>query len=90
MAKGFYQQRGLDYGETFNPAIKPATIRIAISRVWLICQLDVKNVFLHRVLSQTVFMKQPPGFVDPRRLSHVCKLHRAIYGLKHAPRAWFH
>lgn len=34
-------------------------------------------------------MAQPPGFVDPARPKHVCKLHRSIYGLRQAPRAWF-
>jgi hypothetical protein len=34
-------------------------------------------------------MKQPPGFIDNTRPDQVCKLHKAIYGLKRAPRAWF-
>lgn len=34
-------------------------------------------------------MTQPPGFVDPNYPSHVCKLNKAIYGLKQAPQAWF-
>ena len=34
-------------------------------------------------------MSQPPGYVDPTHLDHVCKLHKAIYGLKQALRAWF-
>lgn len=34
-------------------------------------------------------MQQPPGFVDSEKPDYVCKLQRAIYGLKHAPRAWY-
>ena len=34
-------------------------------------------------------MQQPPGFEDARFPSHVCKLQRALYGLKQSPRAWY-
>jgi histone deacetylase 1/2 len=34
-------------------------------------------------------MQQPPGFEDPRYPQHVCKLQRALYGLKQSPRAWY-
>ncbi|GJY57307.1 ribonuclease H-like domain-containing protein [Tanacetum coccineum] len=38
---------------------------------------------------KTVYMHQPPGFVDSRYSHHVCLLQRSLYGLKQAPRAWF-
>jgi histone deacetylase 1/2 len=51
VVRGCSQQPGVDYGETFSPVIKPATIRtvlsIATSSSWPIHQLDVKNAFLH-------------------------------------------
>ncbi|CAM8882543.1 unnamed protein product [Rhodiola kirilowii] len=34
-------------------------------------------------------MAQPQGFEDPSRPNHVCRLHKALDGLKQAPRAWF-
>ena len=34
-------------------------------------------------------MQQPPGFEDDRYPSHVCKLQRALYGLKQSRRAWY-
>ena len=34
-------------------------------------------------------MAQPPGFIDPAFSNHICKLQKAIYGLKQASRAWY-
>ncbi|GJX11376.1 ribonuclease H-like domain-containing protein [Tanacetum coccineum] len=56
---------------------------------WPIHQLDVKNAFLHGQLSETVYMHQPPGFVDSTHPDYVCHMQRLLYGRKQAPRAWF-
>ncbi|GJU04190.1 ribonuclease H-like domain-containing protein [Tanacetum coccineum] len=74
VANGSNQQHGDDFDETFSPVVKPATIRtvlsLAVSRQWPIHQLDVKNAFLNGDLSKTVYMHQPPGFVDSHYLNH--------------------
>ncbi|GKE15118.1 ribonuclease H-like domain-containing protein [Tanacetum coccineum] len=81
VANGSSQQVGIDCDETFNLVVKPTTIRIvlslALTRHWPIHQLDVKNAFLNGDLSETVYMHQPPGFVDPRYPHHVCRLQRS-------------
>jgi len=86
VARGFTQQEDIDYFETFSPIIKQTTIRlvfsIAVSHNWKIHQLDIHNAFLNGVLTEEVYMKQPPGFVDPTLPSHVCRLHKVIIWFK--------
>lgn len=94
VTKGFHQQAGLDYSETFSPVVKPITIRIiltiALARGWPVRQLDINNAFPNGILKEDIYMEQPPGFDQSNANSSlVCKLHKAIYGMKQAPRAWF-
>ena len=89
MAKGFHQQAGIDYSETFSPVIKPATVRLVLAIVvscnWPLKQLDVSNAFLHGYLKEEFYMQQPLGYVDATQPSYVCKLHKSLYDLKRLP-----
>jgi hypothetical protein len=93
VAKGFKQQYVIDYEETFCPVVKSAPIRIilslAISRGWSITQLDVQNAFLHGILEEEVFMRQPPRYEHKALPNYVYKLDKASYSLKQTPRAWY-
>ncbi|GKA98346.1 retrovirus-related pol polyprotein from transposon TNT 1-94 [Tanacetum coccineum] len=51
--------------------------------------MDVKTIFLNGPLKEEVFVQQPDGFVDPDFPNHVYRLKKALYGLKHALRAWY-
>lgn len=93
VAKGFHQRLGVDYTETFSPVTKPVSFRVilclALSKCWLLRQLDINNAFLKGTLHDDVYMVQPAGFIHPQYPNHVCKLRKALYGLKQAPRAWY-
>jgi len=92
VAKCFTQIQGIDYDETFSPIAMFKSIRIMLAiaafhdyEIW---QLDIKTTFLNGKLDEEVYMVQPQGFEDPKNSSKVCKLQRAIYGLKQASRSW--
>jgi histone deacetylase 1/2 len=86
VATWFKQWYGIEYEDTFSPVIKAATIRlvlsISVSRGWSLRQLDIKNAFLHGVLEEEVYMKQPPGFESSATPNYICRLDKSLYGLK--------
>jgi hypothetical protein len=63
-----------------------ATVRtvivVAASRGWVLRQMDVKNAFLHGELQKEVYLDQPLGYEDMSHLDYVCRLRKALYGLK--------
>lgn len=91
VAKGYSQQEGIDYKETFSPVARYDTIRFLFSLVpaldLKVTQFDRKTAFLHGELEEDVFMEQPDGF-DEDGGWQVCKLQKALYGLKQSPRQW--
>ncbi|GJX19264.1 retrotransposon protein, putative, ty1-copia subclass [Tanacetum coccineum] len=86
--KGYTQTYGIDYEETFSPVAKIKSIRIMLAIAMIhdyeICQMDVKTAFLNEKLTEDVFMAQPEGFENAKYPKRVCKLQKAIYGLKQA------
>jgi hypothetical protein len=52
-------------------------------------QMDVKSVFLNGPLKEEVYVEQPPSFESEEYANYVYKLHKALYRLKQAPRAWY-
>ena len=83
--KGFHQREGIDYTEVFAPVSKHATLRVLLSTVaeqhLALKQLDVKTAFLYGDLTETIYMKQPPGFEEGDK-DKVCRLYKSLYGLK--------
>lgn len=86
VAKGFHQRISHDYNETFSPVTERIILTLVISNNCSLQQLDVNNAFLNGVLEKEVYIQQPSGFEKSDK-QLVCKLNKAIYGLKPAPRA---
>jgi hypothetical protein len=86
VAKGYAQTHGIDYEETFALVAKMATVRVMIVvdalRGWVLHQMDVKNSFLHGELQKEVYLDQPPKYEDMSHPDYVCRLRKALYGLK--------
>jgi Reverse transcriptase (RNA-dependent DNA polymerase) len=93
LVKGYTQTYGLDYQETFAPVVKMNTVRILLSVATnlgcSLSQMDVKNAFLQGILEEKIYMTLPPGHKEGSDPTKVCKLKKAIYGLKQSPRAWY-
>ncbi|GKC58767.1 retrotransposon protein, putative, ty1-copia subclass, partial [Tanacetum coccineum] len=92
VAKGYTQTHKIDYEEAFSLVAKIKSIRKMLAIIafhdYKIWQMDVKTAFLNRKLTEDVFMAQPEGFENAKYPKRVCKLQKAIYGLKQASRSW--
>nr|GEV16882.1 putative ribonuclease H-like domain-containing protein [Tanacetum cinerariifolium] len=93
VVRGYRQEEGLDFEESFASVARMEAIRIflayAAHKSFAVFQMDVKTAFLHGSLKEDMYVCQPKGFIDADPLSHVYKLKKALYGLKQAPRAWY-
>lgn len=93
VAKGCSQRYGVDYQETFSPVVRYSTLRtlmaLAVEFNLEVSHLDVSTAFLHSSISEEIYMEQPEGFRDESQPFKVCKLKKAIYGLKQASREWY-
>ncbi|GJT08916.1 retrovirus-related pol polyprotein from transposon TNT 1-94 [Tanacetum coccineum] len=93
VAKGYRQEEGIDFEESFAPVARLEAVRMFIAyaahKNITIFQMDVKTAFLNGPLKEEVYVSQPEGFIDPEFPDHVYRLKKALYGLKQAPRAWY-
>ncbi|GKE91974.1 retrovirus-related pol polyprotein from transposon TNT 1-94 [Tanacetum coccineum] len=93
VAKGYCQEEGIDFEESFAPVARLKVVRIFVTyaghKNFHIYEMDVNTAFLNGPLKEEVFVSQHDGFVDPDFLNHVYRLKKALYGLKQAPRAWY-
>ncbi|GJS37221.1 retrovirus-related pol polyprotein from transposon TNT 1-94 [Tanacetum coccineum] len=93
VAKGYKQEEGIDFEESFAPVARLEAVRMFIAyanhKNITIFQIDVKTAFLNGPLKEEIYVSQPEGFIDPEFPNHVYRLKKALYGLKQASRAWY-
>nr|GEZ40171.1 hypothetical protein [Tanacetum cinerariifolium] len=87
VVRGYRQEEGIDFEESFAPVARMEAIRIFLAYVthksFTVFQMDVETAFLHGSLKEDVYVCQPEGFIDVDHPSHVYKLKKALYGLKY-------
>ncbi|BET02160.1 Reverse transcriptase (RNA-dependent DNA polymerase) [Nesidiocoris tenuis] len=87
--RGCEQDSSYELEEIFSPVVSANSLRtmfaLAAAKNFHIYKFDVKTAFLHGELKGDVFMKMPEGFEVPGKL---CKLEKALYGLKCSPMIW--
>ena len=95
--RGFEQQYGIDYWETFASVVRYDTLRALLAKAAVddleIDQMDVNTAFLNPNCEEEIYMQVPDYFdlIMPgiTKSTHYLQLLKALYGLKQAPRAWF-
>ncbi|KAF8672420.1 hypothetical protein HU200_049631 [Digitaria exilis] len=84
VAKGYVQHQGVDFDEVFALLM----LAVAAHFGWEVHHMDVKSAFLNGELKEEAYVAQPPGYIDAKHPGKVLRLHKALYGLRQAPRAW--
>jgi len=90
VARGFTQQYGIDFWETFSPTLKQDSLRIitaiSVQRGYTIQQIDINSAYLNADLEEDIYMEIPEGHLNHGK--GFWKLKKALYGLKQAGKAW--
>jgi hypothetical protein len=56
---------------------------------WKLHQMDVKTNVLNGEIEKEFYIEQPEVFIIHNAISHVCRLKKALYGIKQEPHAWY-
>ncbi|CAI7777571.1 unnamed protein product [Closterium sp. NIES-54] len=86
VARGFSQQQGVDYFQTFSPTPKMTTLRVllhvAAQRDYELDSLDFSTAFLQGSLHEEIWLRRPPGFTGSFPAGTQWSLQRPVYGLR--------
>ncbi|GJW37193.1 retrovirus-related pol polyprotein from transposon TNT 1-94 [Tanacetum coccineum] len=83
VARGYRQEEGIDFEESFALVARLDAIRIFLAYAahmnMIVYQVDVKTTFLNGILCEEVCVSQPDEFVDQDNPNHVYKLKKSLY-----------
>jgi len=89
VTKGYIQQKGIDFYETFSPTLRMDLNKnftaLAAQNEFNIHQIDVNAAYFNAHLKEKVFMNPPKGRSDYGK--YYWRLNKAIYGLKQMARS---
>ncbi|CAI7882276.1 unnamed protein product, partial [Closterium sp. NIES-53] len=92
VARGFSQQQGVDYFQTFSPTPKMTTLRVllhvAAQLYYELHSLDFSTAFLQGSPHEEIWLRRPPGFTESFPAGTQWSLRRPLYGLRQVPRKW--
>ncbi|CAI7819232.1 unnamed protein product, partial [Closterium sp. NIES-54] len=87
VVRGFDQEHGRDFTETFAPVSRHTSLRILLAVAAMkrkkLRQIDVANAFLYAPVDAEIYVELPHG-----ETNQVCQLQKSLYGIKQAPRLW--
>ena len=93
VAKGYNQEEGIDYDETYAPIARLEAIRLLLAFACImdfrLYQMDMKSAFLNGYIEEEIYVDQPPGFVDFKQPNHAYKMKKILYGLRQTPSCWY-
>ncbi|CAI7924127.1 unnamed protein product [Closterium sp. NIES-54] len=92
VARGFSQQQGVDFFQTFSPTPKMTTLRVllhvAAQHNYELHSLDFSTAFLQGSLHEEIWLRRPPGFNGLFPAGTQWSLWRPVYSLRQAPHEW--
>ena len=93
VGKGYTQQIGVDYNETWAGVTRLESVRMTAAiaakfglKLW---RIDFVGAYLNSLTKEDIYMKQPEGFVEPGFEDYVCKLVHTIYGTMQGAHNWY-
>ena len=93
VGKGYTQQLGVDYNETWAAVTRLESVRLTAAiaakhdlKLW---RIDFVGAYLNSITKEDIYMKQPEGFVEPGKEDHAAKLVHTIYGTMQGGHDWW-